>query len=57
MKSLSCRDMGFDCDYIAHAEDDHELFSKGEKHVFNIHGLREEDFIPKFNEKKTEKQP
>lgn len=51
MKSLSCRDIGFDCDYTAQAENDYELFSKGERHVLNAHGLREENFIPKFNEK------
>jgi predicted small metal-binding protein len=51
MKSLSCRDIGFDCDYTVKAESDYELFTKGERHVFNAHGLREEHFIPKFNEK------
>ena len=35
MKSLSCRDAGFDCDYILEAENDDELFRKGEQHVFN----------------------
>jgi predicted small metal-binding protein len=51
MKSLSCRDMGFDCDYIVKAENDYELFTIGERHVFNVHGLREESFVPNFNEK------
>jgi len=32
MKSLLCRDAGFDCDYIAQAESDYELFTKGQKH-------------------------
>jgi len=51
MKSLSCRDIGFDCDYVAQAESDFELFTKGERHALNTHGLKEEEFIPKFNEK------
>lgn len=51
MKSLSCRDIGFDCDYTVKAENDTELFNKGGRHVFHTHGLREEHFIPKFNEK------
>lgn len=51
MKSLSCRDIGFDCNYTVRAENDCELFAKGERHVFNAHGLREEEFTPKFNEK------
>jgi len=32
MKSLSCRDAGFDCDHIVHAENDNDLFREGEKH-------------------------
>jgi len=51
MKSLSCRDIGFDCNYTVKADNACELFAKGERHVFNAHGLREEEFTPKFNEK------
>jgi predicted small metal-binding protein len=51
MKSLSCRDAGFECDHIVQAENDYDLFREGEKHVFNAHGMKKEDFIPAFNEK------
>ena len=51
MKSVSCRDAGFDCDYTLEADNDEELFSKSEKHVFNVHGMKKEDFIPMFNER------
>ena len=51
MKSLSCREAGFDCDHVVRAENDYELFKEGEKHVFNAHGMKKEDFIPAFNEK------
>ena len=51
MKSLLCRDAGFDCDYIAQAESDYELFTKGQKHAFNAHGIKKQEFIPAFNEK------
>lgn len=51
MKSLSCRDAGFDCDYIGEATNDNELFRKEEQHVFNVHGMNKQDFITKFNEK------
>ncbi|MGH9974206.1 MAG: DUF1059 domain-containing protein, partial [Nitrososphaeraceae archaeon] len=34
MKSLSCRDAGYDCDYIAQGETDFELFKKSEQHAF-----------------------
>lgn len=50
VKSLSCRDIGYDCDYSVKAENDYQLFTEGERHVFNEHGLREEHFITKFNE-------
>ncbi len=51
MKSLSCRDAGFDCDYVVQAESDNEVFAQGEEHVFNAHGMKKQDFIPAFNEK------
>lgn len=51
MKSLSCRDVGFDCNYVAHAETNLGLFKEGQEHAFNAHGIKKEDFIPAFNEK------
>ena len=51
MKSLSCREAGFDCDHVVQAENDYDLFREGENHVFNAHGMKKEDFIPAFNEK------
>ena len=51
MKSLSCRDAGFDCDYVVQAESDNEVFAQGQEHVFNAHGMKKHDFIPAFNEK------
>ncbi|MDW0257500.1 MAG: DUF1059 domain-containing protein [Nitrososphaeraceae archaeon] len=51
MKSLSCRDVGFDCNYVAHAETNLSLFKQVQEHAFNAHGIKKEDFIPAFNEK------
>ena len=51
MKSLSCRDTGFDCDYVVQAESDSEVFAQGEDHIVNVHGIKKQDFIPAFNEK------
>ena len=42
MKSLSCRDAGFDCDHIVHGENDYDLFREGEKHAFNAHGMKKQ---------------
>lgn len=36
---------------ILEVENDNELFRKGEHHVFNVHGMKKEDFIPTFSEK------
>jgi predicted small metal-binding protein len=51
MKSLSCRDAGFDCDHVVKAESDYEIFAESENHLFNAHGMNKQDFIPAFNEK------
>jgi len=51
MKSLSCRDTGFNCDYVALADSNLELYRKGEEHAFNEHGIKKAQFIPEFNEK------
>lgn len=51
MKKLSCRDAGFDCDYTIGGYTEQELFRNGQKHVFNIHGMKKEEFTPQFNER------
>ena len=51
MKTISCRDAGFDCDYVASGETEEELFSKGGQHAIETHGLKEEDLTPEFKEK------
>jgi predicted small metal-binding protein len=51
MKKLSCRESGFDCDYTIEGYTDEEIFRNAEKHVFNRHGMKKEEFTPHFNEK------
>ena len=51
MKSLSCREAGFDCDHVVRAENDYCLFKESKNHVFNEKEIKKEDFIPAFNEK------
>ena len=50
MKRLQCRDAGFECDYIMEGYTEQDLFTNGQKHVFNRHGMRMEEFTPHFNE-------
>lgn len=51
MKSISCRDIGFNCDYVARAESDYELFTKGETHVFHAHGVKKQILFQRLMKK------
>jgi predicted small metal-binding protein len=51
MKTLSCREAGFDCDYVVEGETEEEILQKGQEHGKNVHGLKEEDCTPEFKEK------
>ncbi len=51
MKTLSCREAGFDCDYLVQAETEEEIMQKGQEHAKSAHGLKEEDCTPEFKEK------
>ena len=51
MKKVSCREAGFDCDYIIQGYTEQDLFRNGQKHVLNMHGMKSEEFTPQFNEK------
>ena len=49
MKTLSCREAGFDCDYVVEGET--EIFRNGGQHAMKDHGMKEEDLTPEFKEK------
>ncbi|HEY7572599.1 MAG TPA: DUF1059 domain-containing protein [Nitrososphaeraceae archaeon] len=51
MKTLSCREAGFDCDYVVNGESDEEIFKKGGEHAMKEHGMKPEDITPEFKEK------
>jgi predicted small metal-binding protein len=34
MKTLSCRDAGFDCDYLIQGETEEDIFRDGGQHCF-----------------------
>jgi predicted small metal-binding protein len=51
MKTLSCREAGFDCDYTVEGQTEEEIFRNGEQHALNSHGMKKEDFTPEFKEK------
>jgi predicted small metal-binding protein len=43
MKTLSCREAGFDCDYLVKGETEEEIFRNGEQHAMSDHGMKQED--------------
>jgi predicted small metal-binding protein len=51
MKTLSCREAGFDCDYVVEGETEEEIFKNGAQHAMKDHGMKEEDITPEFKEK------
>lgn len=51
MKELSCREAGFDCDYIVKAENEEELLRKAAEHAMMDHGMKQEDLTSEFNQR------
>lgn len=51
MKTLTCREAGFDCDYVVEGETEEEILQKGAEHGMTSHGLKKEDCTPEFKEK------
>jgi predicted small metal-binding protein len=43
-KSLSCRDVGSDCDFVVCAKTEDEIFEKAKEHAKKVHNMSE---IPK----------
>jgi predicted small metal-binding protein len=50
MKKVPCRGAGFDCNYVIEGYTEQDLFRNGEKHALNMHGMKKEEFTPRFNE-------
>ncbi|MDR8390100.1 DUF1059 domain-containing protein [Aliifodinibius sp. S!AR15-10] len=41
MKTLACRDAGFDCNHVIKANTVEEVLSKAAEHAQQVHGLKE----------------
>ena len=48
-KELFCRDVGFDCDFVACGKTEEEVLSKAGQHVLAVHGI--EGFSKEFYNK------
>jgi predicted small metal-binding protein len=51
MKTLSCREAGFDCDYIVTGETEEEIMRKGAEHAKRDHNMKDFEMTPEFEEK------
>lgn len=39
MKTLQCRDAGFDCNQVIHAQTDNEVLQQAAEHARTVHGV------------------
>lgn len=46
MKTLSCRETGAQCDFIARGRTDEEVLSKAAEHGKKAHGMKDTDLTP-----------
>ena len=50
MKTVSCREAGFDCDHVVKGETE-EVMKNGAEHAMKFHGMKEEDMTPEVQQK------
>ena len=48
MKTINCREAGFDCDYTVRGETEEEVMKNGIEHAKNAHNMKEEDITPEI---------
>ena len=46
IKTVSCREAGFDCDYVVKGKTGEEA-----EHAMKVHGMKEEDMTPEMKQK------
>lgn len=46
MKSLSCKDAGVNCNFVAQGNTEEEILNKIAEHGKKVHGMKEADFSP-----------
>jgi predicted small metal-binding protein len=51
MRTVSCREAGFDCDHIVKGETEEEVMKNGAEHAMKVHGMKEEDLTPEMQQK------
>jgi predicted small metal-binding protein len=52
MLTVSCREVGVDCDYVAKGETEEEIMRNAGEHAVKDHGYKQEDIMtPEMKEK------
>jgi predicted small metal-binding protein len=51
MKTLSCREAGFDCDHVVKGETEEEVMKNGGEHAMKVHGMKQEEITPEMKQK------
>jgi predicted small metal-binding protein len=51
MKTISCREAGFECDYVIKGQTEEEVIKNGAEHAIKKHGVKSEDMTPEMKEK------
>jgi predicted small metal-binding protein len=51
VKTLNCREAGFECDYVVKGETDEEVLKNGGEHAMQVHGMKAEDITPEMKQK------
>jgi len=57
MKTLSCREAGFDCDYVVNGKTEKEVMRNGGEHAVRVHGMKAEDITPEMKQKRVIRTP
>ena len=51
MLTVSCREVGMDCDYVCKGETEEEIMKSVSEHAMGDHGMKPEDLTPELIEK------
>jgi predicted small metal-binding protein len=51
VKTITCRQAIFDCDYIVKCETEEEVMKNAGEHAMKDYGMKQEDITPEFKEK------
>jgi predicted small metal-binding protein len=51
MKTISCREAGFECDWIIKGQTEEEVINNAAEHAIKEHGVKSEDITPEMKEK------